>query len=539
MTDKKTNTSLLKNLLLRQSFFQATLLLIFFNFLGKFLGYVREMAIAGFLGAKAFTDAFFLAQIIPVLGASLLTSAMPLVFIPLYLKERENSEELAEKFASAAFWGILCFLLLICFILYLVSSPLTKLMAPGASIEELTLVRSFLLFLLPAMVFQGLIGFFSAYLQAKRNFFFPALAFSLINIPIVLLLFLFARQYPFQSLVWGVNLGYFLPCLLLFPTLFYFGFNPLLSFDIFGTRIRRLIIMLFPIVIGSGLAYIDMLIARAVAWSLGEGIVSSLSFSYRLMGIPLGLMAGSIGTAVFPFMSSQAALLDKEALAKETLKSLNATWFVSMPIAVIFIVLPQSVVRIMFERGAFTPEATQVTATMLCFFALGIPALTAWGLLNRTFYSLQDTITPLKLSFIQLTIDIILLFTLPKLMGYRGIPLATSIAITVGFLIQLKVLTNRLQELKAKDISWSFYKVLFMSLFQAMFLSLLYEILGMGKEMKLMRELILLASVGGSSFLVYVWVGYKIRYPGIENIQKVLKKFVRRGLKGEGVGEKI
>lgn len=527
MAERETTRSSIKSLLLRQSFFQASIILVVFNFLSKVLGYVREMAIAGFLGAKAFTDAFFLAQIIPVLGASLLTSALPLVFIPLYLKEKENAEESAEKFASEAFWGVICFLLLICFVLYLVSGPLTRLIAPGASSEQLTLVRSFLLFLLPSMVFQGLVGFFTAYLQAKRNFFFPALAFSLYNIPIVFFLFLFARQYPFQSLVCGVNLGYFLSCLLLFATLFRFGFNPLLSFNIFGFQIRRLIILIFPIVIGSGLAYIDMLIARSVAWSLGEGIVSSLSYSYRLIGIPLGLMAGSISTAVFPFMSSQAALLEREALAKETLRSLNATWFVSLPIAVLFIVFPHSVIRIMFERGAFTPEATQVTAVMLRFFSFGIPALTAWGLLNRTFYSLQDTITPLKLSFIQLTIDIILLFTLPKLIGFRGIPLATSIAITVGFLVQFGVLTNKLPQLKGKEISHSFYKVLLMCFVQAIFLLFFYNILWIKQGMKLISEVFLLVSVGGSSFLVYIWVGHKIKYPGIENIQRVIKKFLR------------
>lgn len=528
MAEVEKASSSIKSLLLRQSFFQASVLLIFFNFLSKVLGYVREMAIAGFLGAKAFTDAFFLAQVIPLLGARLVMEALPLVFIPLYLREKEESEESAEKFASAVFWGVLFYLFLACIIIFAISNPLIRLIAPGATREQAVLVRSFLLFLLPVMAFQGLLGFFTAYLQAKRNFFFPAFAISLCNIPIILFLFLFARQYPFQSLVWGFNIGYFIPCLLLFFVLLYFGFNPLLSFNIFQPQIGRLLILLLPIVIGSGLAYIDMLIARSVAFSLGEGIVSVLNYSYRLIGIPLGLMAGSIGMAVFPFMSSKAAVLDELALASETMRSLRATWLISLPIAVLFIVLPQPIVRIMFERGAFSKEATQVTATMLCFFSLGVPAFTAWGLLNRTFYSLQDTITPLKLSFIQLAIDISLLLTLPKLMGYRGIPLATSFAITAGFIIQWDVLSRRLPKLKEGGILQSFYKVLLMCIVQSLFLLVFRHLLWTGREWGIVKEILLLAVIGGASFLLYLAMGYLVKYPEMTITSKIFLRMRKK-----------
>ncbi|MGB9878283.1 MAG: murein biosynthesis integral membrane protein MurJ, partial [bacterium] len=428
------SSSALKSLLLRQSFFQASVLLIFFSFLSKVLGYAREMAIAGYFGARYFTDAFFLAQVIPVLGASFITLAFPLAFIPVYASLKERSEEEAERFASAIFWGVISYLLLFCLIIFAVSSPLTKLIARGFSGEQVILTQRFLVSLLPLVIFQALAGFFTAYLQAQKHFLLPALAFALTNIPILFFIFLLAPKMPFYSLVLGFNAGYFLQFIILFPIALYFGFKPFLSFDITQPLVVRFLIMILPIVIGSSLSYIDMLIARSVASTLGEGVISALNYSYRLMGVPLGLMAGSITTAVFPFMSSKA-VVDREGLAKETMRGLYASWFVSLPIGVIFFVLAEPIVRVMFQRGAFTPEATRVTADMLRFFSLGIPAMVAWNIATRAFYSLQDTITPLKVGVIQIGIDISLLLTLPKLIGYKGLPLATALSISIGFLV--------------------------------------------------------------------------------------------------------
>ncbi len=516
----------LSSLLLRQTFFQASVLIIFFSALSKVLGYVREMAIAGLFGAKAFTDAFFLAQVLPLLGGSLITSALPLVFIPLYLKEREENEESAERFASTIFWGVVIYIAFVSLLLFILSAPITKLIAPGFTGEQLALTRRFLVALLPLILFQSLQGFFTGYLQAKKNFFFPALGLAFCNIPLLLTLFLFARQHPFQSLILGFNLGYFSYFLILFLSALYFGFRPFLACDFFQPVVHRLIILILPVVVGSGLTYIDMLIARAIASSQGEGIISSLNYAYRVLGIPLTLMAGSISMAVFPFMSSQAASLDRKALARETMRALRATWLISLPIAVIFIILPQPIIRIMFERGAFTPSATQTTSTILSLFSFGLLAMTAWGILNRAFYSLQDTLTPLKVGILQIALDISLLLTLPRFFGYAGIPIATSIAITTGCLLLWEVLKGKLPEVEDEEVGGleSVSKVLLMCVSQAIFLYFARALIWRDANWGLVREMILLLIVGGISFLVFLGMGYLVKFPEAGLLKKALRR---------------
>jgi len=499
---------------------------MFFSFLSKALGYVREMAIAGYFGARYFTDAFFLAQVIPVLGASFVTSALPLVFIPLYISEMEKDKESGESFASSVFWGIIFFVFIFSLIIFIGSAPITRLIAPGFSGEQLELTRRFLVSLLPLFFFQALGGFFTAYLQAQRHFLSPALVFSITNIPIILFIIFFAHSLPFQSLVWGFNIGYFIQCITLLPVAIYFGFNPLLSLNFLHPLVKRLLILILPVMVGSSLSYIDMLIARAVASSLGEGIISALNYSYRLMGVPLGLMAGSISIAVFPFMSSKASV-DRQALAKETMRGLYASWLVALPIGVIFFVLSQPIIRIMFERGAFTPQATKITADMLAFFSLGIPAMTAWQIATRAFYALQDTITPLKIGFLQIGIDISLLLTLPKLIGYKGLPLATSTSISMGFLLLWKLLCAKLTELKEDKLLPSFSKAVIMCVFQGLFSYGIAKLLWKEK-MALGKEVIIVGILSMIGFCLFILVGYLIRYPNLNILWERIKRVSRR-----------
>jgi putative peptidoglycan lipid II flippase len=248
------------------------------------------------------------------------------------------------------------------------------------------------------------------------------------------------------------------------------------------------------------------------------------------MGVPLSLMAGSISIAVFPFMSSKATV-DRQALAKETMRGLYASWLVALPIGVIFFVLSQPIIRIMFERGAFTPQATKITADMLAFFSLGIPAMTAWQIATRAFYALQDTITPLKVGFIQIGIDIALLLTLPKIMGYRGLPLATAISISIGFLILWLTLARKLPEIKEEKIGLIFYKTITMVIFQGAFLYFARITLWVRHKMTFLTELVFIAMIGGSSLLLYLLTGYLVRYPGIKPLISKLVKIIKKNKK--------
>jgi putative peptidoglycan lipid II flippase len=205
------------------------------------------------------------------------------------------------------------------------------------------------------------------------------------------------------------------------------------------------------------------------------------------------------------------------------MRGLYASWLVALPIGVIFFVLSQPIIRIMFERGAFGPEATKITADMLAFFSLGIPGMTAWQIATRAFYSLQDTLTPLKIGFIQIGIDISLLLTLPKLIGYKGLPLATAISISIGFLLLWSLLIKKLPELKSGNLLLTFSKAVLMCFVEGLIVYLAGHLVFTKEKLSLIKELSFLALIGGLGFLFYLFLGYLLRYPEFERIVKKLK----------------
>jgi putative peptidoglycan lipid II flippase len=158
---------------------------------------------------------------------------------------------------------------------------------------------------------------------------------------------------------------------------------------------------------------------------------------------------------------------------------------------------------------------------MLAFFSLGIPAMTAWQIATRAFYALQDTITPLKVGFIQIAIDIALLLTLPRIMGYRGLPLATAISISIGFVILWWILCLSLPEIREEKLFYNFLKSLVMCLVQAISLYILIRYLKITHDSNRIKELLYAMLSGGVSFLLYIFTGYLIKYPHISNLFRV------------------
>jgi putative peptidoglycan lipid II flippase len=217
----------------------------------------------------------------------------------------------------------------------------------------------------------------------------------------------------------------------------------------------------------------------------------------------------------------------------ETMRGLYASWLVALPIGVIFFVLSQPIIRIMFERGAFGPEATKITADMLAFFSLGIPAMTAWQIATRAFYALQDTITPLKVGFIQIGIDIALLLTLPRMMGYRGLPLATVISLTMCFFLLWKLLCSKLPEIKEEKVLPTFAKEIVMCLVEGLPLYFVYIFLWRESKYSLFVELDLLFAVSILGFLFYFLTAYFLKYPGMGEILNKMKSLRCHSQKGE------
>jgi putative peptidoglycan lipid II flippase len=134
-----------------------------------------------------------------------------------------------------------------------------------------------------------------------------------------------------------------------------------------------------------------------------------------------------------------------------------------VPAAVGLTVLGKPIIRILFERGEFTAYSTSITESALFFYSFGLFAYGGIKLLVGCFYSMQDTMTPVKTAFLAVVVNIILNLLLMRPLKLGGLALATSISATLNLLILYMILRRRLGGLGTKVILDSFMRTLLAS----------------------------------------------------------------------------
>jgi putative peptidoglycan lipid II flippase len=123
------------------------------------------------------------------------------------------------------------------------------------------------------------------------------------------------------------------------------------------------------------------------------------------------------------------------------------------------IFLRKPVVNILFQRGAWDYAATVGTSQALIFYSLGIWAIVGVRVVTASFYSMQDTKTPVKIAVVAMTANIVLSLLLMKPMKHSGLALANAAAASINFSILFFMLKRKLGRIDARAIITSFAKI--------------------------------------------------------------------------------
>ena len=146
-----------------------------------------------------------------------------------------------------------------------------------------------------------------------------------------------------------------------------------------------------------------------------------------------------------------------------------------IPISIGAMVLSKPIVRLLFERGAFDEHATNVTAIALVMYSIGMTAFGLRNILDKVFYSLQDTKTPMKNGIITVILNIILNIILINTLGHAGIALATSISGIVCIIIFCNSLKKKIGDFGQKNIIKTLIKSILAGIIMGIFTSLTFN----------------------------------------------------------------
>jgi putative peptidoglycan lipid II flippase len=263
---------------------------------------------------------------------------------------------------------------------------------------------------------------------------------------------------PSKGLAIGVIIGGVLQLALQIPFMVRNGFRLFVRSPLYHPAIKRIALLMVPAVFGAAVYQMNIVVSRLLASHLPEGSVSYLYYADRLVQFPLGVFAIALATAVLPSLSKQAALGDMEGLRSSFSYALKLIFFITIPAMTGLIILREPIVRLLFQRGAFDPATTRLTAEALLYYGLGLCAFSGVRIVVATFYALQDTKTPVKVAVISLFVNIVLSLLLMRPMRHSGLALATSLASGVNLVLLIGALKKRLGQIGARDIFRSVFR---------------------------------------------------------------------------------
>ena len=168
-----------------------------------------------------------------------------------------------------------------------------------------------------------------------------------------------------------------------------------------------------------------------------------------LFALPVALLAQAVAQAALPRMSSLATDGHYLHLRHLMRKVVGAAVLLSIPTALLLVILGKPVIHLLFQHGAFTRHSSSLTYLALIGYAIGLPGVVAGDLLARSFYALKDARTPLFTNIFALIVRFgFIIFLLKLLAGASvllAIPLAASGALTAEALLLCLLLFLRLR----------------------------------------------------------------------------------------------
>lgn len=410
----------------------------------RVLGFLREALIAATLGAGPVADAFYAAFGFPnlfrrILGEGAFNSA----FVPLFAKELEGGgKEAARKFAEQVLAVLIVVLLALC-ALFIVFMPLMvdTIIAPGFSAIpakfDITVGMARIMF--PYLFCMSLVAMLSGIMNSMRHYFLAAILPVLLNVVLVslaaiALYFDYDDNLTGYMLAWGVVVSGFLQLGLLYWGVKKQDFQLSLKMPVLTPQVRRLMVLMGPAILTGGVVQINIMIGRIIA-SSQDGAISLLNYADRINQLPLGIIGVAVGVVLLPELSRALKSSDNEAVQNLQNNSLEFALALTLPAAVGFVIMPEPIVNILYQRGAFDAETTSLTAMALAAFAMGLPAYVLIKVFLPAFFAREDMKSPLWFSIISVVLNIAISLMLFPSLGHVAIALATAISAWVNIVL--------------------------------------------------------------------------------------------------------
>lgn len=518
----------------RRSVMQAAGLIAAAVLLSRIVGLGRDVVTRYYLGvttleATAFDAASrFPETIFLIIAGGAIGSAFIPTFAGYFARDDETG---AWRLFSAVINLVTIVTTLVAGLTILFAPQIVTLFLPKLVLEEpelLPLTVTLMRIMLISPIIFGVSGVVMAALNARQHFLLPALAPTLYNLGIIAGAFLWRP--PEVGLAVGTVGGALAHLLVQLPGLQQKGARYTAVLTLRGDPgVQQVLRLMAPRVLGLSFSEINRFITLFLGGLMQQGSIPALTLAWRVMIMPQAILGQALGIAAFPTLAILAARSALAEMRRILADSLRMILFLGLPATVLLIVLREPVIVILFQRGVFSAEDTELVTWALLFYALGLVALTLLEVIARAFYALSDTLTPVLAGGAQLLVMAVLsvwlslwLFPASNKLPLGGLALGHTLSnfFEVGVLLWL--LRGKMGGINGRAIFDGLWRMLAAALLMAAVMELL---LGWLNDYSVWHQAIIGGAAGGLVYLL-ACIGLKV-----EEIQRLVAFGRQRFLK--------
>ena len=413
----------------RASMFRAVAVVTVISAIGMLLGFMRDLTIARYFGASGGTDAFLIAWMIPeTMGP--LREAMIFLLVPLFARALEETGHLRD--ATARTLGPIVTALAAISALVAFAAPwLVRVLAPGLADPSLA-VRGFQV-AAPTILLMGMAGYLTAALRVRQRFGVPAATPIAYNLGIIATVVALQGQLGVFSAALGLTVGAVAMTLTQAPSfLRNDGIPTARSLRPWPERALLLqLATVVPMVVYSLGRHAQIYIERFLGSWLEPGAISHLNYASRVGQVPIYL-GFALVVVSYPALAQSAQAGRHDQVRRSVQRDVRAVTLLVLPLAGLMITFAPWIVRLLFERGAFTAADTQATATILRVYCLGLLAQVVTQVLVLPYFSYGSRVwDPAKTAFACLAATTVVDVATFGWLGASGLALGNATGITV------------------------------------------------------------------------------------------------------------
>jgi len=493
-------------------------------------GLAREVVAASYYGVSGPMSAFTIAFQVPNLVRALFAdAALQPAFVPVFTEQLEQGNH-REAFRLASTLLLLVTMVLGAITaLFVLGAPLIMpIFAPGfeGAILDLTVTLSQVLF--PILILLGLSGVVVGILNSYDRFGAFAISPLFWNLTIIAALVFLIPLFHGEDRIYAYAIGILagtlvqltIPTFDLRNTPFKFEW----SFEWRNPHVRRVLLLMLPVTISLGLINFNMLINSLFGSLVSDQSPAAIDKAFRIYQLPQGIFSVAIATVLFPTLARYAARGAHDDLRATMANGMRQILFVLVPATAAVLVLSTPMIRLVYQRGEFSPEQTTLVATALFWFAFSLPTNGLYLLQTRTFFSLQRPWMATGLAGLDLVVSALGAFALYKPFGTGGIVAGTGIGTTAAVVAQAIVLRRELGGLELGRLLSVGMRIAVASVALAAVSFAVWDVLDGALGRGLVGQIVSLGAALALGGIVYVGAAKLLRIAELDQVIRLVRR---------------